>query len=333
MMHSPEPENYWRGVILFGRNSSTYKMALGKLLLGYSYSGLDRISLDDLASDFLSLYIERTENNHPQQGVMGRKTIVEHQIDLIRHGDRSFDSAVEVVKAQALSNMVLVKFNNLFGTKISKPFYSFTPGDSEITLNANLLRLSDSKIEKNSLESEILGRWDLLEHAYERTRIAPLSVDERMEYLINAEDRKVLTPLIPMIEGYQQGRCFYCGRPLYDIHVDHVIPFSAIHHNDVWNLVLAHAECNEQKSDSIPSKLFIDRLILRNEYYISSSHPLKDEIIRKTGNSSSMRKNEIYRQYRDAYQYKGRFWRGDPSYNPEEDKEFIYWIEYYAPKI
>lgn len=308
-------------------------MALGRLLLDYAYNGQDKVSLDDLANDFLSLYIERTENNKPQMGLTGKKTVTEHQIDLIRCGNKSFDSALEVVRTQALAGMVLVKFNNLFGRQIPQPFYSFIPGDNEIVLNSNLLRLVDSKTEKGIFEKEILGRWDLLEHSYERTHAVPISIDERLEYLINAEERKNLTPLIPMLEGYQQGRCFYCGEPLYDIHVDHVIPYSAIHHNDVWNLVLAHGECNEQKSDTLPSKAFIEKLITRNEYYISSSHPLKDEIIRKTGKTRDAREKEIYRQYNDAYHFKRRFWNGNPHYDPGKDKEFIYWLRYYAPKV
>jgi len=51
---NPTPEKYWRGLILFGINESTYKMALGQLLLNYGIDGQDKVSLDDLSIDFLN---------------------------------------------------------------------------------------------------------------------------------------------------------------------------------------------------------------------------------------------------------------------------------------
>jgi len=50
----PTLENYWRSIILFGRNVASYKFALGKSRLELSPKGKEIITLDDLAVPFCS---------------------------------------------------------------------------------------------------------------------------------------------------------------------------------------------------------------------------------------------------------------------------------------
>lgn len=59
---------------------------------------------------------------------------------------------------------------------------------------------------------------------------------------------------------------FYSGKPLADndISVDHVIPWSFMYSDDIWNLVLTSKSNNSSKSNSIPSQEVIDRLKQRN---------------------------------------------------------------------
>lgn len=333
MEENPNELNYWRGVILFGKNQSSYKIGLGKLLLQYGSENRDTVSLEDLSVDFLNLYLDRCQNNKPQQPGVGMKTYVEHEIDAIRYRKKDISEAAQFIKKHALSDMVLQRFNNLFGRKIAEPFYTFEPGDKFIVLNKNLLKICDVPDDRNILDQELLSRWDLLEHAFERSHPVQLHPDERLEYLMNWQERKNLTKLVPLLGGYQQGRCFYCGEVLYDVHVDHVIPYSAILHNEIWNLVLAHEECNEQKLDTLPSWAFLEKLIARNEYYISSAHPLKDEIIKNLGNTPRERREKIRKQYDDALKYKMRHWGGNPHYDPSQDKEYLFWVKHYAKRV
>ena len=48
----PTLENYWRSIILFGRNVASYKFALGKSLLELSQQGKETVSLEELAEPF-----------------------------------------------------------------------------------------------------------------------------------------------------------------------------------------------------------------------------------------------------------------------------------------
>lgn len=59
---------------------------------------------------------------------------------------------------------------------------------------------------------------------------------------------------------------FYSGKPLddNDISVDHVIPWSFMYSDDIWNLVLTSKSNNSSKSNSIPSVEVIEKLKQRN---------------------------------------------------------------------
>ena len=85
--------------------------------------------------------------------------------------------------------------------------------------------------------------------------------------------------------------------------VDHFLPHTnkVIHSqnganiNGVWNLVLADSSVNRQKSARVPEKRFLERLFNRNEFYISSKHPLAETIVNQTGLTKDKRKRDFWR--------------------------------------
>lgn len=73
-------------------------------------------------------------------------------------------------------------------------------------------------------------------------------------------------------QEYEGNNCFYCGKKLNDtILVDYFIPQSFIKDNKLWNFVLACPDCNRIKNNLIPSNMFIDKIIDRNNI-IQKSH-------------------------------------------------------------
>ncbi|KRE45824.1 HNH endonuclease [Paenibacillus sp. Soil522] len=60
--------------------------------------------------------------------------------------------------------------------------------------------------------------------------------------------------------------CFLCREKIeYETPaVDHVIPWSYLYADDIWNLVYAHQTCNSSKSNVIPSEELIAKLEARN---------------------------------------------------------------------
>jgi 5-methylcytosine-specific restriction endonuclease McrA len=61
--------------------------------------------------------------------------------------------------------------------------------------------------------------------------------------------------------------CFYCSSKLEegDIHIDHFIPWSYIYEDEIWNLVPACSRCNLIKSDALPPKACMEKIITRNK--------------------------------------------------------------------
>ena len=89
------------------------------------------------------------------------------------------------------------------------------------------------------------------------TKIEGLGEEQRRRQPL-AEYRRLLSPC--------DDHCFYCRARLEpgSVQVDHLIPWSYIFDDSVWNLVLACQSCNCKKSNSLPQEEFRDALVTRN---------------------------------------------------------------------
>jgi len=92
-------------------------------------------------------------------------------------------------------------------------------------------------------------------------------------------DRRKLTKYLAVLLEVGTSCCFYCEKAVSsaDAHIDHVIPWSFLFEDPLWDLVAACAQCNSGKSDWLPERRFIDRLVLRNLHRNFSALP-PDEI-------------------------------------------------------
>ena len=63
----------------------------------------------------------------------------------------------------------------------------------------------------------------------------------------------------------------YCGHEIVenDLSVDHVIPWSYMFSDDLWNLVYCHKGENSEKSNRLPSEEDIARLEQRNNLLLT----------------------------------------------------------------
>ena len=64
----------------------------------------------------------------------------------------------------------------------------------------------------------------------------------------------------------KEHKCFFCGKVIEDndLSRDHVIPWSYLYSDDLWNLVYVHKGCNSSKNDKTPSEDAINKLKARN---------------------------------------------------------------------
>ncbi len=86
------------------------------------------------------------------------------------------------------------------------------------------------------------------------------------EFLFGSE-RSSLAEYRQLLTDIQKGICFYCHRKLNSDsgQIDHFIPWTRYPHDLGHNFVLAHATCNNSKSDLIASERYLEAWVGRNE--------------------------------------------------------------------
>lgn len=314
---------YWRAIVLYGLNTATYKMGLGQVLVQSAVEGVSHLSWNDLAARFFDEYQHRLKDDDamPQQGQVGRLTVLERTVARFDAGAIDVDEAVGIVARRGLRDVV-PRFQSIGGQSelVEERFYEFTFGE-ELILTDKLLRMAEQH--GPSLIDELTARWSLLEGAFRmRHNDWSLANDVREVYLECASTRKSLTHHVPFLRGYQTDRCFYCAEIIQSgsAHVDHVLPRQVVEHDEVWNLVLAHDMCNILKSDQLVPLHYIHKLYQRNENLVGSSHPWKNKIKTALGTTSNARKNALLKHYSRVQTVLGPHeWEGISGFDPEHD--------------
>lgn len=314
--NDPSLESQWRALILFGKNTATYKFAFAQSLLELAAEEKTRISLMELAVPFAKNMTQHIAQSDKQGNFSSSKFL--DYCRKFNEGELSVDELHRHTEKLGFVNVVDA-FQNVHGGTIPDLFYekNYKQGQKEIVIKDNLLKLKESFHFEN-FSPEVEARWKLVETAW-NLEINPnlLEVqydDEASLFFIESEvmRRKNITSVRNSLNGYQKGKCFYSfqdisvspGSPkLCD--VDHFLPHvnklahqkNGANINGVWNLVLADASINREKNARIPEIKFLNRLYNRNEFYIQSKHPLAETIINQTGRTPHQRKAFLQKQY------------------------------------
>ncbi len=84
------------------------------------------------------------------------------------------------------------------------------------------------------------------------------------EFLFGSE-RANLASARTLLKDSQEGKCFYCARPLSGVtHIDHFIPWSRYPADLGHNFVLAHCSCNLSKGDKLAASEHLNGWVERN---------------------------------------------------------------------
>lgn len=328
-INDPSLESQWRSLILFGKNSATYKFAFAKSLIDLIATQTNTISLSDLAVPFAGHIIEHLRTNDKQGSSRSSKFL--NSCRAFLNDELSQDQLYSDTEKYGFVN-VIDAFQNVNGGAIPKPFYekNFAVGKKEITITDNLLMLLETFQFKN-LDQEVEARWKLVETAWSLSlnpNLLEVKYDEAGSLLFvqnNFMRRVNITSVRDALNGYQKGKCFYSlqnisifkNDELNMCAVDHFLPhkLKQFHHdeganiNGVWNLVLTDKQINNSKGARIPEKKFLEQLFDRNEFYIESKHPLAETIINQTGQTQAERRTFLEKQYNLASEYSGPKWQ------------------------
>jgi hypothetical protein len=83
------------------------------------------------------------------------------------------------------------------------------------------------------------------------------------QFLFGA-DRSALLRMAQPLAEIQRGLCLYCQRRVGAGEIDHFVPWSRYPRDLAHNLVLAHKDCNRNKSDLLAAEVHLDRWLQRN---------------------------------------------------------------------
>lgn len=292
----PEYINNWFTVIESMKNENTYKLAWGRALVECIYhgryseneAGKEVVELEDIAKCMLKYYWNqlfffnlkqsptRVDNRQPY--------IVQYTNELIDSYKETTGSAIPVwfdraesdIDAQII-NKIIKKICGVLPNDVSWRFKEINNVEIPLYEYDHVRRSHEIIFDKDAIElikeygvviSKLLNyKWSQL---LEKFNYAPKIANKVSSISDSKLKRESLTKFKnELMKQFKDGVAidFYSGEPLADndISVDHVIPWSFMYSDDIWNLVLTSKSHNSSKSNSIPSEEIIQRLKERNE--------------------------------------------------------------------
>ena len=327
-------EDFFRAVILYGRNTASYKFALAESLISIASGGKDHASLQDLAVPFSEAICRHLETQDKQ--ALSQSNPFLDMLRAFNRGELGIQDKIDAT-ARLGFRYVLDAFHVVGRGDIPIRFFHSEPEAKQprIVFTDELLKISTGSKSKDLLK-ENDSRWSMVEAAWAYNlpkRLIMLDYDPDLEALFaidNSQRRQPVTSARHALNGYQRSKCFYCERKIHledstmfenRGEVDHFFPHVLMRNRHIhidldqaWNLVLACNKCNGAagKSALCPHTDHVEDLYKRNEYLVMSHHPLRESIIFRTGNKPSARRDFLQYCYNAAYTaFGGQAWKAN----------------------
>lgn len=236
-------------------------------------------------------YFKLTNSNMPQ--LYEKAEIKFEKINLLEDYNKMIRRIILALKKDVSWRF---KFLNGVDTNI----YSYTRGNDYIEIDSSLLKLL--KENEQDLYDLINYRWGfLLENFNSCPRIS-----KKVKIM---DERNVKRNSLNKFKKYldlenKERKCFVCNNSIIEdiVSIDHVIPWSYMYSDDIWNLVYVCKSCNSSKSNRIPSEQIINKLKKRNKNLLKY---MEDNKIN----------NKIYDELRLSIEkdYVNKFWVGSKN--------------------
>lgn len=282
----------WFEIIEKMQNTNTYKLAWGRGILEiiaetpleFNQSKVV-ISLSQIAQKMLKYYWNQTYFFSLRQGPVAQEPkilpIVREAIEFYRDKNQTmmpvwynygstflknhpdFYNRVITKITRILPENVAWRFLNISG--IQQPLYQLNIKEKQIEFSfEQAVYLKEDAV---LLAQFINYKWAQLLEKFNKSPKISSKVSGSQEQDIRrsslADYKKILLELQPNHTPID----FYSDQviELKDVSVDHVIPWSFVFSDDLWNLVITTKSFNSIKSNTIPSQAAIQQLNLRNQ--------------------------------------------------------------------
>jgi hypothetical protein len=288
-------------IISQSRRDNTYKLAFARFLLEYAQSETKtKVNFETIAKYFLKYYWPQICNSKLFQSAIDSQSIDEkRKPKIVQILNSEFSEPYYPFTFERISQKKPQKIHNCI-KKIEKECFKIVTFAFQRVKEGN----DDLDVQSMFFEYKITGRKpsrpDQVYVDFDYGIILnPHALDFLKRFnglLFNAvilQWAKFLEPLnigypqiIKSIEsefeprGLQKERrllekiqdsCFYCEKILEknEINVEHIIPYSYLKHNKMWNLTLACRKCNCKKLGSLPKpkSTWMNKIHKRNEKF------------------------------------------------------------------
>ncbi|OED33583.1 HNH endonuclease [Planococcus maritimus] len=257
------------------KKTTTYKFGLLRAILENLYKVNERleINFEQISRSFAKLYWNLVIENGFSQG--GNSSIekelkafqVKHQIPKGISFDSIFEAQryeiTKVVEAKVLNKYVLGALYEdterlIYGFSKKQKIVVLTSGSWEflVKYQTTIFKLTNYELAK-FLEGK-------------NTEINKNIALNAIENLTKRESLKKYQDILVNNSGCE---CFYTERSLASgvrsIAVDHFIPWSFIHSDELWNFVITSQSLNSKKGSKLPAERYLRKLNQRNQFLSS----------------------------------------------------------------
>ena len=161
---NPSREDYWRSVILFGRNVASYKFALAKSLLELADRERTFITLDELSVPFARCLAEHLKQADKQATSTSSRFLT--SVRQFNSGEITHDALVKKTASMGFQN-VIDAFHVVNREPVPVRFFvDERKQRGGIVITDELLSLKES-VQFAGLSPEAEGRWRLVETAWD----------------------------------------------------------------------------------------------------------------------------------------------------------------------
>lgn len=286
--------NDWLTIIDSMNNTNTYKLAWGRALIEICYE-MDEpiddyqiIHFDLISHKILKYFWNQTYFFKLSQGPTKQKPIIQQIVEemIIYYQNRNyntmpiwFDDAYETFfKKEKKYRAFINRTSNTLKKDVSYRFVKVDDKDLPIYLldlknkTVNVTKEEVFLIKEHAFVlSQLLNyRWAQLLEKFNTSPRITMKVQGISEEKIRRNSLKKFKDAL--LKQFPDGkvRDFYTDELLdpSDISIDHVIPWSFMYSDDIWNLVITSKSKNSSKSNTKTNQAFIDKLKVRNKALI-----------------------------------------------------------------
>ncbi len=298
----PEYIQKWLTIIEQMSNTNTYKLAWGRAIIECITVKSYTISFDKAVIDFKSIaykilkyYWNQTFFfNLRQSSPLDPDPVILQRVQSLIHfyivraetvlpawfdvGMDLLDEKEPQMLEQAINKItvdltkdVSYRFKYIQGKTLD--IYEYEKFQKELNIKISLNNISVLTEYSTVLKDLLNYKWAQL---LEKYNTHPKIIEKTKSISNNKIRRKSLSvykeQLLREFEG-EKIIDFYTGLEIIqdDISVDHVIPWSFMYSDDIWNLVITSKSKNSSKSNNIPEQSIIEKLNKRNKYFISNN--------------------------------------------------------------